>query len=110
MFSSVKMSVVVTLLSLRICLKVNFNLFDIDGFKKDNLFLFIDVMETLKLQTVPILDMGFTLPDTIEELIEMADGKSILNTDKWREGIVIRSHDNEISFKVISNKFLLKEK
>ena len=67
-------------------------------------------METLKLQTVPILDMGFTLPDTIEELIEMADGKSVLNKDKWREGIVIRSHDNEISFKVISNKFLLKEK
>jgi hypothetical protein len=38
----------------------------------------------------------------------MADGKSELNPNFDREGIVVRSLDRTITFKVISNKFLLK--
>jgi hypothetical protein len=34
--------------------------------------------------------------------------KSVLNPNFDREGVVIRSLDRTISFKVISNKFLLK--
>ena len=47
---------------------------------------------------------------TIDELLLMAEGKSILNLKTEREGLVIRSHDRKISFKAISNKFLLNEK
>ena len=46
----------------------------------------------------------------IDELILHADGSSSLNNEFNREGIVIRSFDKKISFKVISNQFLLKEK
>lgn len=87
-----------------------FNLFDINSFQKANFELFQHWMEVAGFETVPVIDTDFTLPDTIEELLEYSDGKSVLNPDKWREGIVIRNHDNTISFKVISNKFLLKEK
>jgi RNA ligase (TIGR02306 family) len=62
------------------------------------------------LQTVPVLHRYLQLPDTIEELIEGADGKSVLNKDANREGLVYRTMDRKYSFKVISNKFLLKDK
>ena len=52
----------------------------------------------------------FTLPDTIDDLLLYADAKSSLNSNFDREGVVIRSVDRTISFKVISNKFLLDEK
>lgn len=57
------------------------------------------------LQTVPVYDI--ILPKTIDELLLMAEGESTL-AEVEREGLVIRSLDNKISFKVISNKFLLK--
>jgi len=58
---------------------------------------------------VPITAVpGFKLPQTIDELLKMADKKSSLNDKTDREGIVVRSRDNQTSFKVISNKFLLK--
>jgi len=87
-----------------------FNLFDIGKQQYEDLDYFESYMEVADLTTVPILDRNFTLPDTIEELLLYADEKSVLNKDKWREGVVIRSHDRKVSFKVISNKFLLKSK
>jgi hypothetical protein len=59
---------------------------------------------------VPIIDEFFVLPDTIEEMINYSDGKSTLNSNFDREGVVIRTLDRKISFKVISNQFLLNEK
>ena len=44
----------------------------------------------------------------IDELIKIADGQSLLNPNSRREGLVFRTFDNEISFKVISNNYLLK--
>ena len=64
----------------------------------------------LGLDTVPIITGSFQLPDTIEEMIKSADGKSDLNPSFDREGVVVRSLDRKISFKSISNKFLLNEK
>mgnify|MGYP006921281600 CR=1 FL=1 len=87
-----------------------FNLFDIDLQEYHNLSMFETIIKQLQLQTVPILNTNFKLPDTIEELLVIADSKSVLNPNFDREGIVIRSLDRKISFKVISNKFLLKEK
>ena len=85
-----------------------FNLFDIDLYVYHSLSVFQETMKVLGLETVPVLNTHFHLPDTIDELLLMADGKSELNPNFDREGIVIRSLDRKISFKVISNKFLLK--
>ena len=87
-----------------------FNLFHIDLQEYDSLSIFQSLMSDLGLETVPVLNTHFHLPDTIDELLLMADGKSELNPNFDREGIVIRSLDRKISFKVISNKFLLNEK
>jgi hypothetical protein len=48
--------------------------------------------------------MNYSLP----ELLQYAEGKSILNKNTEREGLVLRCFDDNLSFKVISNKFLLK--
>jgi RNA ligase (TIGR02306 family) len=87
-----------------------FNGFDIDKYEYLSLDSLLELTKVLELKTVPILDLEFTLPETIDELLLMAEGKSILNIKTEREGLVIRSHDRKISFKAISNKFLLNEK
>lgn len=86
-----------------------FNVFDIDTQSRVELSRAGDIVLSLGLEMVPVLSTDFRLPNTIEELLEMADGKSELNPDTDREGLVIRSYDQEISFKVISNEFLLNE-
>lgn len=87
-----------------------FNIFDIDKQEYFPLQEFKDLIDGFDLETVPIIDESFTLPNTIDELILFADGKSALNPDFNREGIVVRSLDRKISFKAISNLFLLNEK
>lgn len=57
---------------------------------------------------VPILNERFILPDTIEELLEIATAKSCINTSVLREGIVFRSLDGQISFKAVSPEYLMK--
>lgn len=87
-----------------------FNVFDIDKFEKVSYDDFVKtIVADLELQTVPITVVpGFKLPETIDDLLKMAEAKSIMNDKAEREGVVIRSRDNKISFKAISNKFLLK--
>lgn len=86
-----------------------FNIFDIDNYKKMGLYDLSNIIENVMgLELVPILENPSILPDTIEELLNKAEGKSVLNNQTEREGFVIRSLDNTISFKAISNKFLLK--
>lgn len=87
-----------------------FNGFDIDEQRALNLDEFLEVSDMFNIDTVPIIAKSYQLPDTIEELLLSADGKSVLNKNTEREGIVVRNHARTISFKVISNKFLLKEK
>jgi len=57
---------------------------------------------------VPILDEAFILPDTVEELLDIATAKSSLNPDVLREGIVFRSLDGKTSFKAVSPEYLMK--
>lgn len=87
-----------------------FNLFDIDTQEYHNLSMFEAITKQLGLETVPIITRSFQLPETVDELLGYADSKSELNPNFDREGVVIRSLDRKISFKVISNKFLLNEK
>jgi RNA ligase (TIGR02306 family) len=87
-----------------------FNAFNIDEQKNIPFTKFLMLMEDLGLKTVPILDYEFVLPKSIDELLLFAEDKSQLNGNFDREGVVIRAYDRKISFKVISNKFLLNEK
>ncbi len=87
-----------------------FNAWDIDASEHVDMERFKSLMHEIGLDTVPVLDTEFKLPNTISDLLILADGKSYLHKEVDREGLVIRSIDRKISFKVISNKFLLKEK
>ena len=84
-----------------------FNAFNIDTQEYLGFEEFVKLTAELSLPTVPILKTDFTLPDTIDQLLTYAEEKSFLNPSFDREGVVIRSHDRKISFKAISNKFLL---
>lgn len=57
------------------------------------------------LETVPLLYIGFKLPDTCEELLKIAEGPSRID-GKPREGIVFRDNNGQESFKAVSNSFL----
>lgn len=86
-----------------------FNVFDIDKFEKVSRDEFLEVIvDKLSLETVPIHTLKLPLVHDVEGLLKLAEGKSVLNKEAEREGLVIRSLDNKISFKAISNKFLLK--
>jgi RNA ligase (TIGR02306 family) len=87
-----------------------YNMFDIDLQKYHNINTLEKIAGEMGLETVPVLERPFLLPDTVEELLKYADDKSSLNPNFDREGVVIRSFDRTISFKVISNQFLLNEK
>lgn len=88
-----------------------YNIWDIDKysyFPKHSVEFFAN---KLGLKTVPKIEDDFSLPETVNDLLLMSEGKSALNNNSEREGLVFACcNDANISFKVISNKFLLKEK
>lgn len=84
-----------------------FNAFDINKYKKLGLDEIKAYASIFELNLVPIVKEYKTLPE-IDDLIYSADGKSKLNPTANREGLVLRTYDNKISFKVISNNYLLK--
>ena len=53
-------------------------------------------------------EYGGKVPDTMEELKELATGKSVVNPNVMREGLVYRSLDGRDSFKNVSREYLLK--
>lgn len=59
---------------------------------------------------VPILYRDYILPDDLEEFKLFADGKSAVNDEVLREGLVCRSQDGQISFKNISREYMMKKK
>ena len=65
------------------------------------------VCEQLNLQTVPFSEQR-GVPETIDEILQIAEGKSVLNNATERQGLVwvAGSGQDRISFKTISNKFL----
>lgn len=87
-----------------------FNVYNIKSGKRFELEKIKEIIiNTLKLEIVPVLYEKFKLPNNRDELISFAEDKSQLS-DTEREGIVVRTqYTSDISFKVISNKFLLKE-
>lgn len=66
-----------------------------------------NIIENWGMKWVPILG-EVQMPDTMEELKQLATGKSVVNPDVMREGIVYRSLDGSDSFKNVSREYLLK--
>ena len=57
---------------------------------------------------VPILDLDYTLPATLDELREYVDSEPSKIDNQMREGIVFRSLDGVRSFKCVSPNYLIK--
>ena len=103
-----------------------FNVFDIDNQKYYNFDEFINFVESLGLENVPVLSTDFVLSNNIDILVELSKGKTVVdNGEGPREGIVIRPLielqdfditilndfdliNGRISFKAINPEFLLK--
>ncbi len=64
-------------------------------------------IEEWGMKWVPILG-EVQMPETMEELKELATGKSMVNPNVMREGLVYRSLDGSDSFKNVSREYLLK--
>ena len=68
-----------------------------------------DFCEFYELLHAPVIvddkDLGI---GTVEELLSWANDKSRLNPQADREGLVFKCNERQISFKTISNKYLLK--
>lgn len=83
-----------------------FNVFNID--KKEYL-CYKDIVKfccETGIKMVPILDENYIIEEDLQKLIDSSTGKSVLY-DTLREGIVIRSYDQSISFKIVSPEYQL---
>lgn len=69
-----------------------------------------ELVKSVGLKHVPVIDYFASYPSSVEEALEEADRTPSMNR-KDAEGIVYKSvKDPSLSFKVISNNYLLKEK
>ena len=94
-----------------------FNIFDVDTGKyvsaKERQFIIRDLVALgATIEQVPVITaVGTKLLDglSVDDFLEMAEGKSTLNPKTEREGLVFKNQtDPDISFKAISNRWLLK--
>lgn len=67
----------------------------------------VDVVRALGLNHIPVMKQHAGSMD-LDLLLAVADGQSALNPSTVREGLVFKAYDGSLSFKVISNRFLLK--
>jgi RNA ligase (TIGR02306 family) len=88
-----------------------FDIFDINKqeyLKSENR---LEICEKLGLKHCPILYTDLDIYEaTMESLLKMAEGKSLLSDNPVREGLVFKSIESQFSFKCISDAFLLGEK
>lgn len=97
-----------------------FNAYDIGAGRYLAFAEFMALCARLGVKTVPLVHSNWTLLDSVADLVEMADGQSLLNVNADREGLVFRplieDYDEiggsirRLSFKAISNRYLLAEK
>lgn len=89
-----------------------FDIYDIDAKKYFTPAERKEFVTELNIKHVPVMASAFSLVGlTIDDLLKMAEGKSVMGdiTGPEREGDVYKClEDPSISFKVISNKFLMK--
>ena len=84
-----------------------FNIFDLDDFSYLEKETVAELCESLELEQVPFIQRR-SVPNSIDEILELAEGKSVINDETNREGLVWvhGSGNDRISFKTISNAFL----
>ncbi len=68
-----------------------------------------ELIERMGLRHVAVLNEEYVLTQTVEEIIATAEGQSTMAATE-REGIVFKQTDGGITFKAISNRYLLNEK
>lgn len=91
-----------------------YDVYDIDNQKYLSTFNRYEILKIINFNDVnhvPIIGLPnvFRNIPTMEYLLKYAEGKSILHFETEREGLVFKRYDDgNISFKIISNKFLLK--
>lgn len=87
-----------------------FNIWDIKTGRYFSSSITHQLISILLLDHVPVVEELFPLGDiSLEELLDMADTRSL--NHEIAEGLVFKNqYDTSLSFKVISNKFLLSEK
>lgn len=88
-----------------------FDVYDVKTGKYMNAYDRNEFCHKLQLQYAPVIALDWKLfNETLEDILQFAESKSVLNDKKEREGIVFKCIEvPEIHFKAISNKFLMKE-
>jgi len=87
-----------------------FNLFFIDEYRYATYAEMAVILSRLNLEAVPLVTDAYKLCNDIQQILKMANIPSVVNNTVMAEGLVIRVADERkmISFKAISNEFLLK--
>jgi RNA ligase (TIGR02306 family) len=66
------------------------------------------ICKDLGLNHVPVISNALTITNhTVATILEMADGRSQLNPNKLREGLVFKEVGGQAHFKCVSNRYLL---
>jgi RNA ligase (TIGR02306 family) len=69
----------------------------------------LSMCEKLGLKHVPIISVAMHLEGvTIDSVLKLADGNSLVNTAKLREGLVFKRVDGQEHWKAVSNEYLIK--
>jgi RNA ligase (TIGR02306 family) len=92
-----------------------FSMFDIDNHKYLDFCEVLTLCKEFQLDTVPQVLGSYFLPKTVDEVVELSKGVSLLNKSIPREGLVFRPHEEawdedtgRLSFKAINPEFLLR--
>lgn len=71
----------------------------------------LSLIKDMGLKHVPILATAATLTGTVEDILKYAEGKSVMGTIGCeREGLVFKQIHGGMTFKAISNRYLVAEK
>ena len=92
-----------------------FDIYDIDARRHFTPVERNEFCELYEILHVPVIAYNAEILDTlgivtIADMLKFAEGKSNLNAQTEREGVVFKAHSLDQSFKAISNRFLLKSK
>ena len=66
-----------------------------------------EIIKELNLLKVPTIGFNYILMNDIKYYVELSKGKSMININVLREGIVIRALDSSFSFKAVNPEYLL---
>jgi RNA ligase (TIGR02306 family) len=87
-----------------------FDIYRVDEGKYVNPANRLKLVEIMGLKHVPVLNVEYVMQHTVEDLLICAEGVSKLNDKQEREGLVFKEMNGGMTFKAISNKYLLGEK